>query len=622
MVTSGCKTLLDICGLDIYGRNAFRLLGVDVDIKGRRIKRNEMEFKAALEVGELADEYCNTFRPDPLPTREELSQAGRVLTDVQQRFVHEFFWFWPLVWGKSASDKVLKLIKSNKVKEAQKQWRQIVANGDEASSVAKHNLAVLGHWLALNQERKILVSTDNGKLTREKRKQLNSYWSFAFRYWESLCADEAFWSVQADRIRALDDPRLTTGFLRRFTQSLPIAFDNINADLAVAYCDREMYVRAKDHVQIMIATNAGDDDVDTSRRRVTEPLHGRIDHAIETATSQLHNNKTEGKQRCIELFKTVRHLLNVILILLGEESQEFTETCDRVAKSMLQCQVTYANETQDWKSSLFLLEAALKVARGAETLAIIKQNIAVVRQNMQADMCWFCENLKKEEVHAIEVILKKSIKWRDIKSDPERYREAIQQMVSQFISQLKTQLPAMRFGQINSPGMAFFTEIILAAKRGDLHAIVRALDSRVDDWTEMMSQQVTTTVPRCGICAAVHSRGASETVDTIQKKLKTANATVERAANKMESLKEKIASHLQAREEARFLRKRLMSSRLESLHSQEEEWKRRHQEAKRERARLQSQLKKKKAEGNIKEYRHFEAWPAVVQAKKDGFQIS
>jgi len=389
MAINECKTLLDICGPDIYSRNAFRLLGADVDIKSRRIKRNEVEFKAALEVGELAREYRNIFRPNPLPTREELSQAARVLTDVQQRFVHEFFWFWPLEWGKSASDEVLKLIKSNKVREAQKQWRQIAANGDGASWVAIHNLAVLGHWLALDRERKILASTDNIELTREERKQLNTYWSFAFKNWETLCGDDAFWSVQADRIRALDDQRLTTGFLRRFCQSLPIAFDNINVDLAMAYCDREMYVRAKDHIQIMKSSNVGHDDVKISLRRGSEPLHGRIDHAIETATSQLHNNRTEGKQRCIELFNTVRHLLNVIQILLGKESQEFTETCDLVAKSMLQCQVVYGSETQDWKNSLFLLEATRKVARGAETIALIEKNITVVRQNRQTDTCWF-----------------------------------------------------------------------------------------------------------------------------------------------------------------------------------------------------------------------------------------
>ena len=84
----------------------------------------------------------------------------------------------------------------------------------------------------------------------------------------------------------------------------------------------------------MKATNAGHDDVDASLRRVTRPLNGRIDHAIETATYQLHNNKTAGKQRCIELFNTVGHILDVLEVLLGSESQEFTETCDRVAESI------------------------------------------------------------------------------------------------------------------------------------------------------------------------------------------------------------------------------------------------------------------------------------------------
>lgn len=212
--------------------------------------------------------------------------------------------------------------------------------------------------------------------------------------------------------------------------------------------------------------------------------------------------------------------------------------------------------------------------------------------------------------------LKKSIKWLDIKRNPEQYRQVISQIVQQLGKELLRNV-----GQINMSGMNLFTRVTDAAKRGDLHAIVRALDTNMNDWAEMMSQQVTTTVPRCGICAAVHSRGTVETVDTIQKKLKRANATVEHAANTMESLKEKIASHSQDREEAGFLRKRLLSSRLDSLRSQEENWKRRHQEGKREQVRLQSQLKKKKAQGNIKEYRDFEAWPGIANAKKDGFRI-
>ncbi|MFQ5472987.1 MAG: hypothetical protein ACE5FA_08910, partial [Dehalococcoidia bacterium] len=96
MSTRQCDALFDNCGPEIYDRNAFRLLAADVDMKGRRVKSKEKDLQAALEVGELAEEYGGAFRPNPLPTREELSQAGHALTDPQIRFVHEFFWFWPL----------------------------------------------------------------------------------------------------------------------------------------------------------------------------------------------------------------------------------------------------------------------------------------------------------------------------------------------------------------------------------------------------------------------------------------------------------------------------------------------------------------------------------------------
>lgn len=617
MLTSECKTLLDICRPEIYRRNAFRLLGADVDITGRRIKRNEAELQSALEVGELEDEYSSYLRPDPLPTREELLQAGRVLADAKQRFVHEFFWFWPLKWGESRSDEVLKLIKAGKVTKAQKQWEKTATADDEASLTAKHNLAILGHWKALDREWEALASANNGGLTAEKRKQLNRYWRFAFKYWESLCANEAFWSIQANRIRALDDPRLTTGFLRRFAQWLPIAFDNINADLAVAYSDKGMYDRARDHIQIMEATNAGNDDVDTSLRRVTEPLNGRIDHAIETATFQLQNNKTEGKQRCTELFNTVCSILEVLEVLLGKDSQEFIETCDRVAGSMLQCQVAYGNETQDWHGSLLLLETTLKIARGTRTRTRIEENIRIVRQNKQADTCWFCERCPREEKHNIKVTLKRSITWGAIKRNPEEYREA----VAEIVKQLMSELPRIGCNQLNATRMGFFSDILSALEAGDLHGIVRALDTIMNDYAEIMSQQVTTTVPRCHTCAAVHAGEKLETVGALKRKLKAAGAAVERAASTIESLKKDIVVRSQAQDNGGFIRRWVLSSKLKSLHRKEVDWKQRYDNAVKERTRLQSQLKEREEIGEVKNHQHLNSWPGIVQAKKDGFRI-
>ena len=472
MPTNECKPLMDACGPDVYSRNAFRLLGADVDQPGRRIKRQEKELQAAIEIDELPDEYGDALRPSPLPTQEELSQAARKLSDAQQRFISEFFWFWPLEWGKSASDEVLNLLKAGKVKEAQKQWTQIAKEGGKTSLVAGHNLAVLGHWQALDRERKILASTDNGELTNEQRQEITGYWNFAFKHWEPLCEDESFWSMQSDRIHDLNDPRLTTGFLRRFSKSLPIAFDNINADLAVEYCDREMYTRAKDHVKIMKATNAGSDDVDASLRRVTEPLQGRIDLAIETATSQLIQNKAKGKQRCLELFDTVRSILNVIQALLGKESQECIDTFDRVAESMLQCQIAYGNETEDWPTSLSLLETSLKVARGEKARARIEQNLEIVKKNISVGLCWFCQKNESQSSSEMKKKLHKKLYFADLASG--KFPELARQL----------------------------QELLKKNPFGDFSKVLKGE-------TSVGAQTVSATIPRCPECKQIHGKEAA-----------------------------------------------------------------------------------------------------------------
>jgi tetratricopeptide (TPR) repeat protein len=386
MPTSECKLLLDACGPAIYARNAFRLFGADVDIKGRRIKRQERDLHAALELDELADEYSKALRPDPLPTREELAQAGRALTDAQQRFIQEFFWLWPLEWGKSASDEALALIRTSTIDEAKKRWTQIAKEGNGASPVARHNLAVLAHWQALDGEQRILATAESSELTKKQRKRLAADWGMALTHWERLVADEAFWSTQADRIRDLDDPRLTTGFLHRFRQSLPIALHNINAEMAIAYCRRDMYARARDHVQMMKAITAGNGHADAGLRRVTAPFNVRLDHAIETATSQLSHNRTEGKQRCVELYNTVRGILNTLKTLLGRESQEYVDTCDRVAEGMLRCQIAYGNETEDWDSTLELLNTLSSIDCSAVLKAKIEDNKATVEANIASPL--------------------------------------------------------------------------------------------------------------------------------------------------------------------------------------------------------------------------------------------
>ena len=67
MLTGECHTLLDICGPDIYSRNAFRLLAVGVDATGRKIKRNEAVVWIQREVDEIAN-IQRALLPRSMPT--------------------------------------------------------------------------------------------------------------------------------------------------------------------------------------------------------------------------------------------------------------------------------------------------------------------------------------------------------------------------------------------------------------------------------------------------------------------------------------------------------------------------------------------------------------------------
>ena len=471
-----CKPLLDSCGTNMYNHNSFRLLGVDVDQPSRRVKRSLRDLQSAIEVDELSNEYPSALCPIPLPSHEELSRAEQRLQDAQLRFIHEFFWFWPLEWGKSDTDKILKTLKTRDISFAQKSWIKLAKKGtNESSFIARHNLAVSGHMLALDSEQKLLISQSKTPVKQDQYKKINEHWNFAFKYWEQLCEDDLFWEFLEKRALERNDHRLTAEFVRSFRKALPIAFDNINADLAVEFCYREMHDRAKDHIHIMQQTNQGEDDVEASLRRVTTPLHSRIDWAIEQATSELIKNKTEGKARCLELFNTVKEILAVLETLLGKTNPEYTETCDRVAESMLKCQIAYGNETEDWEGSIPLLESSLTIACGEAIQKRIQKNLDTVKNNIKLGRCWFCQKNKPQSGSEIKQKMHKKLYWKDIKSG--KYPELFKQVIIQF------------------GGM------MLRNQFSDFSRLDSLLEGKV-----LASHTNTISIPRCAQCKKIHSK--------------------------------------------------------------------------------------------------------------------
>src|SRR5688572_27031454 len=106
-VHSDCKPLLDACSPRVYRNNAFRITGLPVDASTRDIKRRIDDLRAAEEMGGGADEHSHAFALDPIPSLEDIREAARRLQDPERRLIEEFFWFWPMEWGKGKSDLAL-----------------------------------------------------------------------------------------------------------------------------------------------------------------------------------------------------------------------------------------------------------------------------------------------------------------------------------------------------------------------------------------------------------------------------------------------------------------------------------------------------------------------------------
>ena len=377
-----CKALLDACTPHLYMQNAFRISGISVDASMRDIKRRIDDLKAAEKMDDLKDELSHAFALDPAPSLDQIHESAQRLQEPERRIIDEFFWFWPFEPGKCNIDPALKALMDDDKSEAIKIWSNALSdNHANKSTVAKHNLAVIYHIQALDSEQYAL----NNELSAEQLSTITNYWYTCFKWWEELADDERLWSMVADRIRTIDDHRLTTGFARRMRATLPEAMDKINAMLASAYAELDKYSQAANHIKYMNETHQGKDNVPKILSIIIKPLKARVDKAVDAATNTANNKPDEAATAAIELLQAIKEPLKIIQVILPQEDHERIDICDTVAEACLKCQTAYARTSKDWKKSIEILGAALNYAASTETKEHLKNEQSNIVTNEHID---------------------------------------------------------------------------------------------------------------------------------------------------------------------------------------------------------------------------------------------
>ena len=311
--------LLQMCTENVYNDNIFHVLGLPINATPKKIRRRREDVEAASTLG--GETWKNEFRHllghRGIPSLEEVNSAFERLD--------------ALCMGKRRS-------------------------------IAQHNLAVIYQFYAIDAEQQMLDQMKSNSSLLEDQEWVDfksktcEYWEKSFSYWEEIVDNDEFWNQFVVRLQIVDDPRLTIGLARQIREEFPIAFDNINAGLAVAYARINKFEEAKRHVDYMVKTMRGLDNVDESFKTIFEPMERRVALLIARYDEKARDDGKSAKECVDELLHETEEIRRVAHALLAHGQRLRTKLFADIVSACNRYQVIYGNATKDWKGCSKILK--------------------------------------------------------------------------------------------------------------------------------------------------------------------------------------------------------------------------------------------------------------------------
>lgn len=388
------STLMRLCNENVYNDNVFHLLGLRTTATPRQIRRKRDDFESAKALGleSWREAFKHLMGNRPIPTSEDVEEAFNHLEDPEYRIVSEFFWMWPL----GDDDHALDELADGRRNNALSIWEQEALGFGKKRTIAQHNLAVAYQFYALDAELQALGN--GGYMPQEFRTKMLSYWEKSFSYWEEIADNDELWEIFESRMREFDDPRLTGGFIRRFRAEFPVAFDNINAQLAARYAKGSHFGDAKRHVEYMSRTMSGLDDVQENMNIIFTPMEQRVDLLIDGYEEKVKTNPKQGLEYANKLLAETEEIRRVAEGLLKENQRIRTGIFTKIVSACNRYQVQYGNKTDEWEGCLKLLLRLKEIACTTESIKVVEGNIETVKGNIKYDKeqntCWLCKSAK------------------------------------------------------------------------------------------------------------------------------------------------------------------------------------------------------------------------------------
>lgn len=354
-----------------YRQNALFLLDARADASVQEIRRLQNRAEVLLEMGKPLVSTVLPFLRRAQTSREDILSAAQRLEDGQARTKEEVFWVHAgpkgdcLPSASSLSTLVSMLEKSS--------------HGDgRHAAIAVHNLAVINHALAFEQESAKSAGPQNSRQA----------WIAAHAYWRSVLQNEEFWDYMSERISSWQDPTVSESDVHRIRRELPEELLRPHSQLATEYIASGIYASAQLHIQIIQDAAAWQplakrylSEISTEIvRDAQDDLEKILRENTEEALTPLQNEKKKEQLESAELGIMKVADRSIANLSLFHEMQEASNALgDQIGQCLRSVSIRYFNQLDDSENALRLLSSALKYASSPSCRALVVRDQATVR---------------------------------------------------------------------------------------------------------------------------------------------------------------------------------------------------------------------------------------------------
>ncbi len=342
---------------NLYRINAFRILELYVDCGEMDITRRIHTIQIAAKTGATAPAGPGKALPMETPVDAfTCTDAVQRLHAPEQRFIDEFFWFWPHDLGNGKGDEALAALRQVNLEQAVEIWTEY-ANNYTVDNVSVHNMAILSHVSALDLELQDGIKA----LNESQLKKLDIYWRQAFKRWDSLMGQAGFWKRLEARVREFGDPRLDSNTVQAFREALPMSLLLINARLAVQAAERKDEAGVERRLQTMRIAEFGRTHLTDALVEALEPARGRVKTFCKTAAAQAESDPIHANETALSLLENCREPIRILDRLIPADTPARESAHDEVAFCGLDCVKTYVDRTDDYRGASAILKKLLSI---------------------------------------------------------------------------------------------------------------------------------------------------------------------------------------------------------------------------------------------------------------------